>query len=157
MPRGDLIALAIYLFNIFPKYWIDYWKQFSGKSGQFALSSVVQLTFVVALSVVYPGFGLLWLTYWWIPFAVYLPFLRFFAESEKHHYEGAENEFDATHSNLGLFQKWFLHPHGDAYHLLHHTAPQVPHWRIAGLHRVLSIINKRFGEGAVRTGVRELA
>ncbi len=157
MPRGNMIALVKYLFRVFPSYWIDYWKQFSGKSGQFALSAILQLTFVVIAGIFSPGFWLLWLVCWWIPFVVYLPFMRFFAESEKHHYKGVESEFDATYSNLGFFQKWFLHPHGDAYHLLHHMAPQVPHWRMAGLHRVLSIVNKRFNEGSVRTGVLESA
>jgi fatty acid desaturase len=155
MPRASIPSLAKYLVAVFPAYWLDYWKQFSNKIGQFVGSIALHLIFVVAISFFYPGFWVLWLVYWWLPFVVYLPFLRFFAEAEEHRYENAESEYDSTFSNLGFLQKWFFHPHGDAYHLLHHIAPQIPHWRMSNLHWVFSAIDEKFREGSVRMSILE--
>jgi len=153
MPRQDFFALAKYLVKFFPVYWLDYWKQFSGKIGQFGFSISLHVVFAGIVSLIYPDFWLLWIVYWWLPFVVYLPVVRFFAEAEEHRYEDAKSEYDSTFSNLGFLQKWFLHPHGDAYHLLHHIAPQIPHWRLSTLHWVFSTIDNNFRRGAVRKSI----
>lgn len=155
MPRRNIYALMKYLVGVFPTYWIDYWKQFSGKAGQFVWSVSLHVALAGTISYFYPGFWLLWLIYWWIPFIFYLPVIRFFAEAEKHRYKDAQSEYESTFSNLGFVQKWFLHPHGDAYHLLHHLSPQIPHWRMSTLHWAFSAVNNKFREGAVRKSVFE--
>ena len=39
---------------------------------------------------------------------------------------------EATH-----ILRWIFHPHSDIYHLAHHLAPSVPHYRLKEAHRVL--------------------
>jgi len=102
---------------------------------------------------VYENFWLLWLAYFWVPFVLYLPVLRFLAEAEEHQYKEAESEFSSTFSNLSGLQRWFLHPHGDAYHLLHHMLPQVPHWKMAWAHWLLATLDTTFQSGRFRNSI----
>jgi fatty acid desaturase len=80
---------------------------------------------------------LLWVWYWLIPFVVVLPWLRFVAEAGKHRYEDTHNVFDATISNIGPVHRWYFHPHGDGYHLLHHLDPTIPHHQLRKVHQLL--------------------
>jgi len=80
---------------------------------------------------------LLWAWYWLVPFVVVLPVLRFVAEAGKHRYEDTEDVFDATVSNVGFIHRWYFHPHGDGYHLLHHMDATIPHHQLGRVHRLL--------------------
>ena len=156
MPRQSPYRLTIYLRRVLPTYLSDYWGQFSHKKGQFIKSSLAHLVLVILVSAtVHDKFWLLWLVYFWVPFIFYLPLHRFFAEAEEHRYQNAETEFGSTFSNIGWFQRWFLHPHGDAFHLLHHMLPQVPHWKMSFGHWILSILDSSFEVGLCRKSVFE--
>jgi fatty acid desaturase len=82
---------------------------------------------------------LIWLVSWPIPLFIVLPVLRFIGEIEEHDYNNRETVFDATYTNTGTFQKFLLHPHGDAYHTFHHLFPSVPHFRIRHVHALLYV------------------
>jgi len=145
---------ALQLSKTMPMYVQDYWRQFGGKKGQLAISALLHFALVVIVSCfINKNFWLYWLVYFWIPFLFYLPVLRFIAEAEEHRYFAAKTEFESTFSNLGRFQRWFLHPHGDAYHLLHHMEPQIPHWRLSRVHKELSKLDLRFCKGKYRTSI----
>ncbi len=154
MPRQSPYKLMIYLLRVLPTYLSDYWSQFSDKKGQFIKSSLTHTVLVILVSAtVYDKFWFLWLIYFWVPFILYLPLHRFFAEAEEHRYQDAETEFGSTFSNIGWFQRWFLHPHGDAFHLLHHMLPQVPHWKMTFGHWILSILDSNFEVGLYRRSI----
>lgn len=154
MPRQSPYKLMLYLLRVLPTYVTDYWNQFSDKKGQLIKSMVSHAVLVILVSItVYEHFWLLWIIYFWIPFIFYLPVHRFFAEAEEHRYQDAETEFGATFSNIGWFQRWFLHPHGDAFHLLHHMLPQVPHWKMTFGHWILSILDSNFEAGFSRKSI----
>lgn len=80
---------------------------------------------------------LAWLAWWIVPFFLVLPWHRFVAEAAKHQYEGRDDVFTATVSNVGPIHRWWLHPHNDGYHLLHHVFPGVPHHRLRAAHAEL--------------------
>jgi fatty acid desaturase len=74
--------------------------------------------------------GMLW------AMLVTLPVLRLIGESEEHLYsEGTI--FAATVSNVGLLHRWYVHPHGDAYHLEHHLHETVPWFNVRRLSKLL--------------------
>jgi fatty acid desaturase len=154
MPRHSPGLMVLYLLKVLPTYVLDYWKQFSNKKGQlqWSLGLHVLLAGFVSLTF-YNYFWLLWLIYFWVPFLLYLPVHRFLAEAEEHHYKGATTEFGSTFSNLGKLQRWFLHPHGDAYHLLHHMLPQVPHWKMPTAHWLLATLDSTFNGGSIRKSI----
>jgi fatty acid desaturase len=154
MPRRSPLSLALYLLRVMPTYVLDYWRQFSDKGGQLIMSLLAHVLLVLVVSIaVNDKFWLLWLIYFWVPFIFYLPVHRFLAEAEEHRYQGAESEFVSTFSNIGPFHRWFLHPHGDGYHLLHHMLAEVPHWKMWYAHWVLSALDATFDGGAYRRSV----
>lgn len=157
MPRQSLVRMLLYLLHTLPAYVVDYWKQFSGKSEQLKKSLALHALLMGLVShAVYENFWLLWLLYFWLPFLLYLPVVRFLAEAEEHRYKDAETEFGSTFSNLSRLQRWLLHPHGDAYHLLHHMLPQVPHWKMAYAHWILSTLDRTFQGGQSRKSVFDI-
>jgi fatty acid desaturase len=154
MPRQSPRKLALYLPDVLPTYIRDYWKQFSDKKGQLLRSLITHAALVTLTScTLYENFWMLWLIYFWVPFVFFLPVHRFFAEAEEHRYLNAKSEFGSTFSNVGWFQRWFLHPHGDAFHLLHHMLPQVPHWKMAYGHRILSVLDSNYDGGLYRKSI----
>jgi fatty acid desaturase len=139
IPWKSPFRLALYFLRMLPRYMLDYWGQFSSKKRQLTGSIILHVVFATLISLlIYRNFWLLWLAYFGITFLFYLPVLRFIAEAEEHRYLNAQSEFGSTFNNPNRFRRWLLHPHGDAYHLLHHMLPQIPHWKVAYAHRLLS-------------------
>jgi fatty acid desaturase len=90
-----------------------------------------------------PGHAVfLWAAAWLFPIFIFLPVLRFLGEIEEHDYENRNTVFSATNSNIGFFQTLLLHPHGDAYHSLHHLYPSIPFFRVGLIHNQLCEIDR---------------
>lgn len=97
------------------------------------------LVWILPLGIIF-GVGAalaIWSVFWFIPFVFVLPWTRFLAESGKHQYLKNGTVFTATVSNIGPIHTWFLHPHGDGFHLLHHLFPCIPHHQMANAHTLL--------------------
>lgn len=77
------------------------------------------------------------LLYWTVPTLFILPPLSFSVLIAEHLSTVGHTEFERSRNKLGLFQRVFFHPHGDAYHLLHHLYPNIPHNRLGKAHRLL--------------------
>lgn len=75
--------------------------------------------------------------YWFVPFFTMLMLIRYIGEASEHAALECTDEFGTTRNNLGWFNKAFIHPHGDAYHLIHHLYPKIPFYRAARAHRLL--------------------
>lgn len=154
MPRNSAVRLLVFTLKTMPIYVLDYWKQFTGQKIVFIQSLALHAALVAVVSLtMMPNFWIVWLVFWWLPFLIYLPVLRFFAEAEEHRYESAASEYAATYSNVGQFQKWYLHAHGDGFHLAHHLCPQIPHWRLATAHLALSAMDDYFRAAMTRETV----
>jgi len=168
-PREVPRRLVRSVVSSLPVYMWDYWAQFraqelstTGQTVSPATSRAQQLRRSLGLHILSAGLGSLvveqfwlhWLLYFWIPWLFYLPVHRLMAEAEEHRYENAQSVFEATFSNLGRFQRWFLHPHGDAWHLLHHLVPAIPHWQMRRAHTLL-LQDPAYGGGMIRTSIFE--
>ena len=92
------------------------------------------------------GGVLIWIMFWFLPFTVVLPLMRFLAESAKHEYVGNTTVFAATVSNVGFLHRWLLHPHGDGFHVLHHMFPPGPHHRMRVTHEILLDVDRFYRE-----------
>lgn len=75
--------------------------------------------------------------YWLVPFFSSLVIIRYLGEISEHSALGCTDEFGSTRNNLGWFNENFLHPRGDAYHLVHHLFPKIPFHAMADAHRIL--------------------
>jgi fatty acid desaturase len=81
------------------------------------------------------NFALIWL----IPFLSVFQIIRFFAEVSEHGglYK-SEDQVEMTRNNLiHPIIRFFLYPHGDAYHLTHHLMPGIPHYHLPVAHHFL--------------------
>jgi fatty acid desaturase len=122
----------------------DYWTEYSNvKQGQLVLSGGVHLALIAAATYFVHWFALGWFLTFLMPFGFVLPIMRMFAEAEEHDYDG-KCEFDDTYNNISFFGRWYLHPSGDAFHLLHHTITSVPHWRMSRVHREMLLLDPEY-------------
>lgn len=78
-----------------------------------------------------------WLLYWVIPVVFVLPPISFVVLIAEHLSTSGVTEFERSRNKLGFFQRVVLHPHGDAYHMLHHLYPGIPHNNLREAHRIL--------------------
>jgi len=152
--RESLWQLILSLLRLLLRYVVAYWAQFNESPSRLAVSVALHFGLVTCGVLLFgPLFPLWWSVYFLIPFLVYLPVIRFLAESEEHHYEEASTVFAATYSNTGRLQRWLLHPHGDAYHLLHHLIQAIPHWKVRTAHNILWVVDPSYREGKIRTSI----
>ena len=132
------LRFLVYAVRRLPSYVVGWWWAI-GVDGatvcRFALWHAVP---VVAVAVILsPEAAVTWAIAIAIPLLFVLPVLRFLGEIEEHRYDQVTSVLDATCTNIGFWQLLLLHPHGEAYHTVHHLYPAVPGYRIAHLHRLL--------------------
>jgi len=79
------------------------------------------------------------LLFWIVPFFTSFQILRYLAEMSEHAgLYRSEQKMNMTRNNLcHPILRFFLYPHGDYYHLLHHICPGVPHYNLGRVHRIL--------------------
>jgi fatty acid desaturase len=97
---------------------------------------VVMLTVGITVCSIW-GLAIPLLLYWFVPYLFLLPVIRFVGHMSEHAGLGCETEFAATRNHLGLWQRYFIHPHGDCYHIVHHLYPRIPHHSLGVAHRLL--------------------
>ena len=93
----------------------------------------------VGLTVGYFGWTHYFLLFWIVPFLTTLQIIRFFAEISEHGglYD-EKDELQMTRNNLiNPIARFFIYPHGDAYHMTHHLVPAVPHYHLGFAHQIL--------------------
>jgi fatty acid desaturase len=92
---------------------------------------------VVIISSSLTGLLIPLLLYWVVPFLTILILVRYIGEASEHAALGCTDELSTTRNNLGWLNEHFIHPRGDAYHLVHHLYPKVPYHEIAKVHSLL--------------------
>jgi fatty acid desaturase len=140
LDRGSVLAFALDALGRMPAY-RRRWQENARGPGSLPVRPVAW----AAILVVLPA-GLVWWQWsaalaaaliWLAGYGLMLPVVRFLGESNEHTYTGPQTVFDSTISNIGLLQRFLIHPHGDGYHTVHHLWPGVPHHQVRNLHRRL--------------------
>jgi fatty acid desaturase len=76
--------------------------------------------------------------YYCIPLFVLLPIIRVWIDAGEHvHLLGNKDRFSRARSVTGFINRYFLHPYGDGYHLVHHLSPRVPFYFMEKAHEEL--------------------
>ncbi|KAH9985939.1 fatty acid desaturase-domain-containing protein [Xylariaceae sp. FL0662B] len=103
-----------------------------------------------------PGLARLAGLYYAVPFFLVLPIIRYWAEASEHLGMDMTGKFGNSRSNLGFSHMWFMHPHNDGYHAVHHLHAQVPFHQLPKAHEALISENKAFRtRTVVSTGFAE--
>ncbi|KAI4095879.1 MAG: hypothetical protein LQ339_007117 [Xanthoria mediterranea] len=75
--------------------------------------------------------------YYLVPFLFVLPVTRYWAEISEHLGLDLRGHFGSSRSNIGFLHTWYLNPHNDGYHAVHHLCSQVPFHLLPKVHTSL--------------------
>jgi fatty acid desaturase len=132
------------LFSVLPAYTKAYWQANLSNKKQWIITIILHgSAMAVGSWLMQAGFWKHWILGIIVPFVVFLPFLRLWAEAGKHHYDG-HPEFESTYNNCGLIDRWLIHPASDAWHLTHHFVPSIPHHKLARADSFFSRTHARY-------------
>lgn len=139
LPAASVLALGGILWRGYPIYVADAARYFFLPRGEPRAHRITRIGFWAAVLVVVLATGVLgaFTLYWVVPLVFFLMPMRFVGEVSEHAGLGCSDEIHCTRSNIGALQRFFLHPYGDGYHLLHHLLPEVPPHRASAVHAVL--------------------
>jgi fatty acid desaturase len=99
-----------------------------------------KLAFCSAFLIPFIYFNLmdLFFMYYCIPLFVLLPIIRVWIDAGEHvHLLENKDRFSRARSVTGFVNRYFLHPYGDGYHLVHHLSPRVPFYFMEKAHEEL--------------------
>ena len=103
----------------------------------------------VLLALLYTHTVTQFLRYYLVPFLVVLPVTRYWAEASEHLGLDLTASFGNSRTNMGFLHKWYMHPHNDGYHAVHHLHSQVPFHLLPRAHDHLMQASKQFSEKTV--------
>jgi fatty acid desaturase len=92
------------------------------------------------------------LLFWFVPLLTTFQIIRYWAEMAEHSGLKNENAIYASRNTFGNpIERFFLHPHHDNYHLVHHLFPGIPHYNLKKAHLIL-MKNQEYREAHHCTG-----
>lgn len=89
------------------------------------------------------------LRYYLVPFLFILPVTRYWAEASEHLGLDLTASFGNSRTNIGFLHKWYMHPHNDGYHAVHHLHSRIPFHLLPRAHDHLMQESKEFKEKTV--------
>lgn len=130
-----------YLTTTFSEFWM---------SSSARLSKTAYWT-IIMLVVTSRGLLLLhqFLYYYLVPLLVILPVTRYWAEMSEHLGLDLRGSFGNSRTNIGLAHTWYMNPHNDGYHAVHHLCSQVPFYHLPKVHKHLMVKSKQFREKTI--------
>ncbi|KAH7324181.1 fatty acid desaturase-domain-containing protein [Stachybotrys elegans] len=129
----------------------DFWSSRSA----YPSKAVFWATAITSIYLV-PGLPRLASLYYVVPFFLILPIIRYWAEASEHLGMDMTGKFGNSRSNLGFVHTWFMHPHNDGYHAVHHLHAQVPFHQLPKAHEALMAENEAFrAKTIISTGFAE--
>ncbi|KAL8899963.1 MAG: hypothetical protein Q9207_005924 [Kuettlingeria erythrocarpa] len=94
--------------------------------------------------------------YYLVPFFIILPVTRYWAEVSEHLGLDLQGDFGGSRTNVGFLHRWYLNPHNDGYHAVHHLCSQVPFYLLPQAHASLVNGSDQFARwSAISHGVWE--
>lgn len=136
-----------------PAYVREYYRDV-GSQGRQVLSFLAWHTIILgALLLIAPGYAATLAVTWFLGMFAILPVVRSIAEASEHDYTLGSSELSTTFNNIGLIDRWFLHPAGDAWHVLHHLYPSIPWWKQKSAHAYLMTHDPEYQQGLHRTSM----
>ena len=103
----------------------------------------------VALALQYTQSFHLFAYYYLLPLLLILPITRYWAEASEHVGLDMTAPFGNSRSNIGFLHRWYLHPHNDGYHAVHHLQSQIPFHALPTAHRALMQASPEFEKRTV--------
>ena len=100
----------------------------------------------VILIVVFTRTPLLFMYYYLIPLLVVLPVTRYWAEASEHIGLDLTEDFGSSRTNIGWLHAWYMNPHNDGYHAVHHLYSQIPFHLLPEAHEHLMDASKEFAQ-----------
>ncbi|MCJ1273785.1 hypothetical protein MMC21_001578 [Puttea exsequens] len=87
--------------------------------------------------------------YYVVPLLIVLPITRYWAEASEHVGLDMTSTFGNSRSNTGFFHRWYLHPHNDGYHAVHHLQSKIPFHALPRAHQSLMVASPEFKQKTV--------
>ena len=87
--------------------------------------------------------------YYIIPFMLILPIIRYWAEVAEHLGLDLRSEFGSSRTNVGFLHTWFMNPHDDGYHAVHHLYSKIPFYLLSEAHQQLMEKSAAFSKASV--------
>jgi fatty acid desaturase len=110
---------------------LEFWKSPTSRRTK----SVYWLTILVTLT--YTRTLHLFAYYYLVSFLLILPITRYWAEASEHVGLDLRGTFGSSRNNLGWMHRWYMHPHSDGYHAVHHLHSKVPFHKLPVAHEAL--------------------
>ena len=126
MPMTGFLTYE-YLTTVF---W-EFWESSSSRT------SKTLFWITVASGVIYSKAYRSFVYYYLIPFLVILPVTRYWAEISEHLGLDLRQDLGSSRTNIGILHRWYINPHNDGYHAVHHLCSQVPYYLLPQAHRIL--------------------
>ncbi|MDI1492085.1 MAG: hypothetical protein OHK93_003297 [Ramalina farinacea] len=87
--------------------------------------------------------------YYLVPLFVVLPVTRYWSEASEHVGLDLRGDFGSSRTNIGFIHTWFMNPHNDGYHAVHHLQSQIPFHRLPQAHQQLMEGSIEFAKSTV--------
>ncbi|KAJ3154579.1 hypothetical protein HDU89_007817 [Geranomyces variabilis] len=121
----------------------EFWTTASSKGSKIAYWTIVLAAVSATHAAAY------FTLYYLVPLFIILPVTRYWAEASEHAALDLTGDFGNSRSNIGLAHLWFMHPHNDGYHAVHHLDARVPFHALPIAHEQLMQENAEFKAKAV--------
>jgi fatty acid desaturase len=104
---------------------------------------------VIMSAIVHKKIFIYFVLYYLVPFLVVLPVTRFWAEVSEHAGLDLTEDIGNSRTNIGFLHSWFMHPHNDGYHTIHHLDSKVPFHSLPAAHNYLMQADEEFRKKVV--------
>lgn len=77
--------------------------------------------------------------FWLVPYFTTFQIIRYLAEISEHGglYGRSDKEVALARNNTATFMSFFIYPHNDNYHLIHHLFPVITHYKMPEAHAIM--------------------
>ncbi|KAL9614962.1 MAG: hypothetical protein Q9167_000604 [Letrouitia subvulpina] len=128
----------------------EFWKSSTSRSAKTFFWALM------TLPIAYWGLYQSFFYYYLVPFFGVLPVTRYWAEISEHLGLNLRGDFGSSRTNIGGVHQWYLNPHNDGYHAVHHLCSQVPFYLLPKAHTSLMEASKDFAQkSTISHGVLE--
>ena len=145
-PVWYLIGLPMTGFLTYEYLTTSFWDFWESSSSRFSKTLYwMSVALGVAYTKSYQGF----VYYYLIPFLVILPVTRYWAEISEHLGLDLRADLGSSRTNIGFIHRWYMNPHNDGYHAVHHLCSQVPFYLLPEAHRILMKDSEAYAKATV--------